>query len=62
MGRIQVVLDDDIEKKFRDFLAKQGMKKGNISEEIETFIRRGISEEKISGGSFVKQDSSLIIS
>ena len=62
MGRIQVVLDDDIEKKFRDFLAKQGMKKGNISEEIETFIRRGISEEKISGGSFVKQDSSLVIS
>ncbi len=61
MGRIQVVLDDEIEKKFRDFLAKQGMKKGTISEEIETYIRRGISEEKIIGGSFVKQDSSLIV-
>ncbi len=61
MGRIQVVLDDEIEKKFRDFLAVQGMRKGNISEEIESFIRRGISEEKIGKGSFVKQDSSMKI-
>lgn len=39
MGRIHIVLDDNIDKEFRIYLAKKGYKKGDISKEIETLIK-----------------------
>jgi len=44
--RIQVVLSDEIEKKFRDKLSKDGFKKGEISEEIEALIKHNLSRIK----------------
>lgn len=57
MARIQVVLNDDVDTDFRNFLAKKGsIKKGDISEEIENLIKQVVSEgEK---REFVLQDSS----
>ena len=60
MGRIQVVLDDDVEKSFREFLAERGIvKKGAISEEIEMLIRQGMAKERIGKEEFLKQDPSI---
>ncbi|MBI2657480.1 hypothetical protein HYX08_02175 [Candidatus Woesearchaeota archaeon] len=62
MGRIQVVLKDETETEFRNFLAREGsMKKGEISQEIERLITGAISTEKIGDIGFIKQDSSLEI-
>ncbi|MGB8218450.1 MAG: hypothetical protein WCE94_14230 [Candidatus Methanoperedens sp.] len=59
MGRIQVVLTDEIEKKFREELAKEGkVKKGSISEEIEKIIEQNLSQ--VRGGKFLKQDEGVI--
>ncbi|MGI0081123.1 MAG: hypothetical protein ACRECH_16050 [Nitrososphaerales archaeon] len=39
MGRIDVILDDAFEKKFRDEVYKRyGMKKGNLTEAIQEAI------------------------
>ena len=46
MGRLHIILDDKIEKRFRIYLAKKGYKKGDISKEIETLIIEKISKEK----------------
>ena len=46
MGRIQVVLGEETEKKFREELAKRGFKKGDISEEIESLIRMNLDKIK----------------
>lgn len=51
MGKINVVLPDDVEKRFRKAVFdKKGMKKGNISEAleeaVEAWIRAKISGEK----------------
>lgn len=36
MGKINVVVDDKVEKKFRDTVFKRkGMKKGNLTEAVE---------------------------
>jgi hypothetical protein len=47
MGRIQIVLSDDLEKKFRDEVFKNlGMKKGNMSLAIEEAIKLWIETRK----------------
>jgi hypothetical protein len=39
MGKMNIVLDDDLEKKFRKVVfERKGMKKGNISEALEEAI------------------------
>ena len=37
---MHIVLDDEIEKKFRIHLAEQGYKKGDVSKEIERLIKK----------------------
>ena len=45
MGRLQIVLSEDIDKKFRHSLGKnQGLKKGMISREIERLIQQDLKE------------------
>ena len=39
MGRIDVILPDDLDKKFRmEVVKRKGMKKGNIKESIEEAV------------------------
>ena len=41
MGKMNVVLDDELEKRFRETVFKRkGMKKGNISAALEEAIRQ----------------------
>ncbi len=42
MGKIHIVLNDKIEKKFRIKLAKRGYKKGDFSKEIERLIEESL--------------------
>ncbi len=47
MGKMNIVLPDDLETKFRDAVyRRKGMKKGNISEALEEAIECWITEEK----------------
>jgi hypothetical protein len=47
MGKMNIVLDDKLEERFRKavFEAK-GMKKGNISESLEEAITKWINEQE----------------
>jgi hypothetical protein len=47
MGKMNIVLGDELEEKFRKavFEAK-GMKKGNISEALEEAVERWIKEQE----------------
>jgi hypothetical protein len=41
MGKMNIVLDDELETKFRETVFKRkGMKKGNISEALEEAIKQ----------------------
>lgn len=45
MGKMNIVLDDKTEEKFRNTVFKRkGMKKGNISEALEEAIEQWIKE------------------
>jgi len=47
MGKMNIVLPDDLEEKFRKAIyEKKGMKKGNISEALEEAIEIWIKEQK----------------
>ncbi len=47
MARIDVVLSDEVEKAFREEIAKElGMKKGNISIAIEDAVKMWIAAQK----------------
>ena len=60
MGRIQVVLSDETEKKFRESLAEEGkISKGYISSEIENLIK---TRQLRLNNKFIKQDDSVKIS
>ena len=55
MGRIDVILGDDLEKEFRMEVAKSlGMKKGNLTVAIEEAIKQWIEakrrREKVAAG------------
>jgi hypothetical protein len=52
MGKMNIVLPDDIDEKFRKAVfQKKGMKKGNISEALKEAIEMWIDDgQKISGG------------
>jgi len=55
MGRIDVILGDDLEKEFRMAVAKElGMKKGNLTVAIEEAIKQWIEakrkREKVTAG------------
>jgi len=47
MGRIDVILGDDLEKEFRMAVAKElGMKKGNLTVAIEDAIRQWVEAKR----------------
>ena len=47
MGRINIILSDDLEKEFREEVFKRmGMKKGNITLATEEAIRAWIAEQR----------------
>lgn len=46
MGKIHIILDDEIEKKIRISLAKKGYKKGDLSKEINRLIKEGLKNGK----------------
>ena len=47
MGRIDVILEDDFEKKFRETVFKRyGMKRGNMSEAIKAALELWMLQEK----------------
>jgi hypothetical protein len=47
MGKMNVVLRDDLEERFRKAVfERKGMKKGNISEALEEAIELWINEKK----------------
>jgi hypothetical protein len=47
MGRIDVILRDDLEKEFRMAVAKElGMKKGNLTVAIEEAIKQWIEAKR----------------
>jgi Arc/MetJ-type ribon-helix-helix transcriptional regulator len=47
MGRIDVILEDDFEKKFRETVFKRyGMKRGNMSEAIKAALELWMTQEK----------------
>jgi Arc/MetJ-type ribon-helix-helix transcriptional regulator len=48
MGRIDVILEDDFEKKFRESVFRRyGMKRGNMSEAIKTALELWMAQEKV---------------
>lgn len=47
LGKMNIVLKDELEKKFRDNVYRtKGYKKGNISEAIEEAIEKWIKEKE----------------
>jgi len=47
MGSIKVILPDELEKEFREWIYRsKGMRKGNITEAVKEAIRIWIEEEK----------------
>lgn len=47
MGRIDVILDDDFEKKFRDEVYRRyGMKRGNMTEAIREALQLWMIQER----------------
>lgn len=47
MGRLNIVLDDELEEKFRKkVFERKGMKKGNISESLEEAIQQWMNHYK----------------
>jgi hypothetical protein len=48
MGKMNIVLNDKLEEKFRKAVfEKKGMKKGNISEALEEAIEKWINEQQV---------------
>lgn len=47
MGRINIVLGDDLEKLLRKRLGKNGFKKGDMSKYIQNLIITNLNLEKI---------------
>jgi len=46
MGKINVIVDDKIEKKFRDTVFKRkGMKKGNLTDSVEEAMLLWVSND-----------------
>jgi hypothetical protein len=42
MGRIQIVLDDDLEIELRKKVNEEGFRKGNLSKYIQKLIKRDL--------------------
>lgn len=50
MGKMNIVLDDELERKFREVIfQKKGMKKGNISESLEEAIKQWMDYQSKKG-------------
>jgi hypothetical protein len=51
MGKMNVVIDDDLELRFRKAVfEKRGMKKGNLSESLEEALDAWIKDQKKKSG------------
>jgi hypothetical protein len=47
MARLNIVIDDDLDRAFRISLANRGLgKKGDISKEIQRLIKRSLKRRK----------------
>ncbi len=56
MGRIDIVLSDEVEKELREAIVKElGMKKGNISIAIEEAIKMWIESKRIKRSNTAKK-------
>jgi len=55
--RIQLFIDADVARKFREILAERGGKKGDISKEITTLLRENLSRLKTKAPIFVQKDA-----
>ena len=56
MGRIDVVLSDEVEREFRREIARElGMKKGNMSLAIEEAIKLWIDSKKVKRSNAAKK-------
>ena len=56
MGKMNIVLNDELEKRFRKAIfERKGMKKGNISEALEEAVEHWVEHYESKGKHYAKQ-------
>ena len=59
--RIQVVLDENVERRFKEELVRRGLKKGGLSEEIEILMRKSLDKVESKTLLFKQKDIKKIV-